>query len=301
MRVSAKILGIAIVLALMLAIGAYAGSRDEVSRTFTGIKVVKMETVSGDCHISQGTGDEVEVRVTNNYRPDDAFQASFRDRGKTLYLSEDLDGSCSGGSQWNLIVPKGTRIKFSSASGSFEAEDFDGEISLSTASGDATIHQCKGEFDFSTASGDVYMRRCSGEIDASTASGDIELDDCRGYFDCSTASGSVEADGVELESEASFTTASGRVEVVVAKTPEYDLNVSTASGRATLDYNGNAIKGSFEFTARVHKGDIISPFDFEHEREFERYNQLYVEKTFSRGQAPLITLGTASGRVVLKE
>jgi DUF4097 and DUF4098 domain-containing protein YvlB len=301
MRVSSKILGIVVVLALMLAVSASAGSRDEVTRTFTGIKTVKIETVSGDCHISQGNGDEVEVRVRNNYRPNDAFEPSFRDRGKTLYLSEDLDGSCSGGSQWDLVVPKGTRVRFSSASGGLEAEDFEGEIGLSTASGDAAIRNCSGEFDFSTASGDVYMNRCEGEIDASTASGDIELEDCRGLFDCSSASGSVEANGVELRAEGSFTTASGRVEVVVAKTPEYDLTVSSASGRATLDYNGNPLKGSFEFTARVHKGDIISPIDFEHEREYERYDQVYVEKTFKRGDAPLVTLGTASGRVVLKE
>ena len=301
MRVSAKIFGITIVLALLLAIGVSAGTRDEVSRTFSGIKVIKIETVSGDCHISQGTGDDVEVRVVSHYRPYDAFEPIFRDRGKTLYLREELDGSCSGGSDWNLIVPKGTRIKFSSASGSLEAVDFDGEIATSVASGDAAVHHCTGEFEFSSASGDIYMRNCEGDFNTSTASGDIELEDCRGLFDCSTASGTVEANRVELNAEGSFSTASGHVEVVVAKTPEYDLNVSAASGRAILDYNGNPLKGSFEFTARARKGRIDSPFDFEHEREYERYNQLYVEKTFNRGESPLITLGTASGRVVLKE
>ena len=301
MRVSSKILGIVVILALMLAVSASAGSRDEITRTFTGIKTVKIETVSGDCHISQATGDEVEVRVTDHYRPYGVFEPVFRDRGKTLYLREELDGSCSGGSDWNLIVPKGTEVKFSSASGSLEVEDFEGEISLSTASGDAAIRSCFGEFEFSTASGNVYMTNCKGDINASTASGDVELDKCKGYFDCSTASGRVEAHGVALEGEGSFTTASGSVEVVLVTTPEYDLTVSSASGRAMLDYNGNPLKGSFEFTARVHKGDIISPIDFVHEREYERYDQVYVEKTFSRGESPLITLGTASGRVVLRE
>ncbi len=125
---------------------------------------------------------------------------------------------------------------------------------------------------------------------------------CTGEFDLSTASGDIDAAGVVLEFASSFTTASGSVEVQLGATAEFDLDVSTASGRATLDYNGNPVKGSFEFVSKDRRGRIKCPFDFEDERRFDRWGDTYVRKTFTRGgDEPRIVIETASGRATLSE
>ena len=105
-----------------------------------------------------------------------------------------------------------------------------------------------------------------------------------------------------LTYDASFQTASGDVEVQLGATAEHDLEVSTASGRATLDYSGHPIKGRFEFVSKDRRGRIKCPFEFDDERRFDRWGDTYVRKTFTRdGEEPLIFIETASGRATLKE
>lgn len=287
---------------LLPASGVLAGLKQTESRTFEGIELVRINTVSGDCVILKGNSDKVEVEVVWSYRPRDSFEPKFRERGKVLKLSEDMYGSNSGYSTWTVTVPDGIEVRFNSASGGMDVVGLSGEFSAETASGDIKIENSQGEFDFSSASGDVELFGCEGDFQIGTASGDIEFSQCRGEFEVSTASGTVDADGVTLQDISSFSTASGRVMVTLAETAEHDLHVSTASGRVTLDYGGNPIKGYFEFTARDRKGRIVSPFDFEDEERYRRWGDRYVRKWFTKDvDSPQIFIETASGKAVLRE
>ena len=159
-----------------------------------------------------------------------------------------------------------------------------------------------GEFDVSTASGDVEMINCQGEFELSSASGDVVVENCEGDFECSSASGRVEGIDVKLATTSSFSSASGSVEVILGSSPIDDLSVSSASGRATLNYNGNTMNGYFELVAREGRGRIVCPIDFENEEEFSRHGQYYVAKSFTKGSGePEIVVETASGRATLKE
>ena len=92
------------------------------------------------------------------------------------------------------------------------------------------------------------------------------------------------------------------MDVVLGASSEYDLVLSTASGSATLDYDGHPINGSFEFLARMRRGRIVAPFEFDDEEEFERWDQAFVRKSFKRGNdGPMIAIETASGRAELIE
>ena len=291
------------ILALLLLAGlSFAGPKDKTVWTFEGKESVELETVSGDCVIKQGTGDKIEVTIVNQYRPRDSFEPRYRERGKRLLLSEDILDSNSGHSTWTITLPKGTSFEFSTASGDMEVIAFEGELEASTASGDIEFDQCDGTYDISTASGDVTAYGCKGDFELSTASGDITLRDCRGAFEASSASGDVDARDVVLADESQFSTASGDVEVILGESPKYNLEVGSASGDAVIDFNGNEIKGSFEFTARVRKGGIESPFAFDEEEVISRYSQRYDRKSFTRGgDTPFIKLGTGSGKVALKK
>jgi len=296
-------IGILLVIVLLIAPTlVLAGRRQEETRTFEGVEAIRINTVSGDCVVQKGSGDEVTVEVVWSYSPRDSFEPRFTDRGRVLKLSEDMYGSNSGSSLWTLTVPDGVEIRFNSASGGIRISELEGEFSAETASGDIEIDRCRGEFDFSSASGDVEMIECSGDFDLNTASGDIELRACQGDFETSTASGEIDADGVILDEASEFSTASGRAIVTLGATAEHDLRVSTASGRATLDYNGNPIKGYFEFTAKYRDGRIDAPFDFDDEEGYRRWGDRYVRKWFTKeADTPEIFIETASGHAVLTE
>ena len=289
-------------LVLLLVSSTLAGPKSEESQSFEGIEVIRINTVSGDCVVQKGVGDKVEVEVVWSYSPRDSYEPKMRERSKVLKLSEDMYGSNSGRSTWTLTVPDGIEIRFNSASGGMEIEGLTGDFSSQTASGDIRADHCKGEFDFNTASGDIELVDCDGDFRANCASGDIEVNQCSGGFEVSTASGSVRAEEVALKDVSAFTTASGRVMVVLAESPEHDLNVSTASGRATLDYGGNEIKGYFEFVCKYRDGRIVSPFDFDDEEQYRRWGDRYVRKWFTKGtDSPQIFIETASGKAILRE
>lgn len=271
-------------LILLFTSSVFAGRSDELFKTFEAKDNIRINTTSGNCSIRKGADDKIVVRVTWDMRPSDVYEPEIRERANSLRLSENIHGSCSGDALWEIEVPAGTKIKFQSASGEFEAENLE------------------GEFDINTASGDIELINCSGEFELHSASGTVAVEECSGYFDMSSASGMVDAAGVKFEHPSEFSSASGRVRVVLSESPTEDLSVSTASGRAVLNFNGHPIAGAFEFTSKVRGGRVSSPFDFEEEEYFERHGQEYVSQSFVKGSdTPRIELGTASGRVSLLE
>ncbi|MCP4565947.1 MAG: DUF4097 domain-containing protein [FCB group bacterium] len=283
MRIFVKTVVILTLAAFLLSAGAMAGKRTLV-RTFDKKDRIKVKTISGDLIVKKGESDEIRVEVINSYSPRDSFEPQMRESGKTLKLTERIYGSNSGSSSWIVSVPDGVEIDFSSASG------------------DMTVSDLNGEFTGSTASGDYEFENCRGTWNLSTASGDIELDGCEGEFELSTASGDVDANNVVVGYESSFSTASGSVDVRLAKSSEYDLHLGSASGRAVLNYSGNPIKGTFEMVSRDRRGRISAPYDFDHEEKFRKWGERYVRKSFTKGtDAPLITIETASGKAALRE
>lgn len=284
MKVYGKAAVVLLLAVLFLSAGAFCQRERAVSKSFENIERIKIKTVSGDCIVNKGDAKTVTVEVTNHYSPRESFEPKIRASGRTLRLTEEIYESNSGGSSWTLTVPDGVEIDFT------------------TASGDLTISGVDGYFSASTASGDIDLKNCSGVFEISTASGDITADDCHGEFQMATASGSVDAADIVLDEESSFSTASGRVDVSLGESAEHDLSVGSASGSAMLDYGGNPIKGTFEFEARVRKGKIVCPIDFDNEETFRRHDQEYIRKTFTRdNDTPVISIGTASGKAVLKK
>ncbi|MBN1163186.1 MAG: DUF4097 family beta strand repeat protein [Candidatus Krumholzibacteriota bacterium] len=325
---------------LTLACGyLYAGEGKEVHKEFDGVKKIKLNTVSGDCIIKTHGSSKVEIDLYYDVDPEKAFKYRMQERQSSLIIKEEWRGhSTSGEVVWTLTVPKDTKIEFSTASGDIEVtglagsieastasgdvkiEDVSCEVDISTASGDIDIVNARGEMDLSTASGDIRVEGSSeeielstasgdidavgleGEISLGTASGDIDISDSQGIFDLGCASGSVEAENIIIKGASEFSTASGSVKVILAETSQYDLELSTASGNVLLDYNGNDIEGYFEFEARKRRGRIVAPFNFDDEEEYERHDETYMRKSFTRkSKTPEIYLSTASGKVELRK
>ena len=295
-------------------------AQNDIHKTFPAKSKLSLKVASGDCFIETTTGDEIRVDIEVRVEPVDSFEPDFTETGNTLKIRENWHGSSSGSVIWRLAVPNKTEIDFSSASGELSVSKIETQLEASTASGDILLESVKGEFECSTASGDVVIRSAEGKFDISTASGEVEVDNSSGDFEMSTASGEIKVDNVTgmfdlscasgeikgkkiiLKDEASFSTASGDIEIKLAQTPGIDVSLSAASGDVTLDYAGNEIRGTFELTARKDRGKISAPFPFDKEEEVERHNYTYMIKSFSKDAAkPVIRLETASGRVELKK
>ncbi len=288
-------------LAMCLAPGTRADDQIE-THAYSGIKIIKINTTSGECIVRKGTDNQVKVEVTWSYRPHESYEPRFSDRGEVLKLSEEIYESNSGYSKWTLTIPDSVEIRFNSASGGLDVADWAGEISGQTASGDFRMDKCQGDFSLSSASGNVEMFSCNGEFSVSTASGDIQLIECTGKFETSSASGDVEAEAATIDAPSSFSAASGSVDVSLAKPVTHDLVLSSASGDAGLNFGGNPIQGYFEFQTRYRTGHIEAPFSFDDEEEFRDHGDRYVRKWFTRGgEKPEIFIQTASGTAALTE
>jgi len=299
----------------------FGGIQQNEHKTFSGKDTIKISTVSGDVIIKVGSTKQIVVDLKYDVTPKNAFDFVIQEQGSALRIKEKWYGRHSNGRvTWTLTVPAETKIKFETASGDFTASgltnsvkvktasgdidlwDMKSDIDIRVASGDITLDNIEGDIEVSAASGDIDAENLKGDIELSTASGDIEIKDSKGIFDISCASGNLEADGIELENVSSFSTASGDVSVSLGKTTEYDLKISSASGDALLDYNGNTIKGKFELVARKRSGRIKCPFKFDHEEEYKKYDQKYMKKVFTKGSSsPVIQIRTASGTAELKK
>jgi hypothetical protein len=312
--------------------------KKEIVKTFKNKTRVDISTVSGDCLVKIVKGNQIKVQLLYDY-PEDCFEPVFVESGSTLELEEDFSGSCSGRSIWKLFVPEKTRIKFksasgdfaanglrnslyaSTASGDFELNNIEGDIEIKSASGDLEASDIKGSLEVKTASGDLEVENISGSIDIRTASGDIdaqhisgddisikgassdiEVSDARGTLEIKTASGEIEAEDIFITGKSEFKTASGDVRIELAQSCEHSLVISSASGDAILNYNGNPIVGYFELSAKEEDGTIEAPFKFDKEEIVVKYGQRYMKKSFTRkSQTPRIIIRTASGKAALEE
>jgi len=289
---------------VFLAFGTgFAQKEEKFHKEFDKKESVMISTVSGDCIIKQSSSDKIILDVVYSVRPSKFFEPDISERGNSLKIKERWSGSSSSGKvTWTLAVPPETEVEFSTASGDLSVEGVNNKIEANTASGDIEIENTTGDLDCNTASGDIKVKNAQGEMELNTASGEVDVKNSKGVFELSCASGDIDASNITIKEESSFSTASGDVEVKLAKSSDYDLELSAASGDVTLDYNGNQIKGFFEFTAKKRRGRISSPISFDSEEEFGRNGNEYVRKSFTKdGSNPKIYLETSSGTVKLKK
>jgi DUF4097 and DUF4098 domain-containing protein YvlB len=291
----------------------------ESSLAFTGIQDLIIDVVSGDCTIQPADDDTLRVDLSYTF-PETCYEPSYLRDAAELELEENFTGeSCSGSAHWVITAPDGVDIEFESASGSFSLTDHQGNVRVNTASGtidlvgytgqadvnnasgNITLETVNGVINANSASGHIYASEATGEFDLGSASGNVIVSDASGTMNLSSASGHVSCDAVVFTSSGNLSSASGNVTVVLVESPGYDLSLSSASGNAVLNYNGNDVQGYFEFTAKLDDGEIVSPYPFDSETTYTEWGNVYMRKSFTRGQGtPIITISTASGEAALR-
>lgn len=285
----------------LLFLNAQGGDEKEVNKTFKPKEMVEIKTVSGDCVIKKGSSSEIKVHVVYTY-PDDEFEVVFEEEGNTLVMKEEFikkerNWSHHGKSHWTVTLPEKTKVKFKSASGDLDANGLRNGLSAKVASSDVTAKDIFGNIRIKSASGDIKINDSSGEMTVEVASGDITLSDVKGTFNIKAASSDIEANGIQFNEESSFKTVSGELLVKLSKSSTVDLSLATVSGDITLDYDGNPVKGYFQFKGK--KGNISSDIPFD---DYEKHSYSpFVTRYFNKGDSPRITLKAVSGDLVFKK
>lgn len=317
-----KTLGILVLIVLVCSLSSVAFARKAkvIEKTFDRVESLRIETILGDCIIKQGSGSEISVRVEYTYDDDD-FEAKFRERGGTLYVEEDIDGNnIKGESEWLIVVPDGIEIRFESATGGLKASGLDGELTAksgtgsmfvsgfkgeleaNTGTGNIIVSDAEGEFELKSGTGSVTVQNSDGSFDASSGTGSVKIDNAKGDFEASSGTGNVEAFNLSLENYGEFTSGTGSAEVKLPTGDSYELEVSSGTGKAYLECGGADLNAYVEMSAKKRSGKISSSFDFEDEEEYERNDDTYIRKWFTKGSGERkIEIRTGTGRAKLKK
>lgn len=306
-------------LMLIIAIGGY--SQNNISKTFRGIKEIKLSTASGDTEIKKSNNAEVTVEVTYTYSEDN-FTPILEQDGDVLILKEKFSNnrSGSGSSSWDLTVPDNLEISFNSGSGDLEARGITTELSANSGSGDVEISNLVGDFSSNTGSGDVAIENYKGDLKINTGSGDIELSKASGELEINLGSGDIDAEGIEggvrfnagsgditvrdavITNSSSLNSGSGDAEVILKSALKANISINSGSGDATLDFNGLEVTGEFTMKANKKNGEISAPFKFDDVSEEKQGNQTIVTKKAKIGNSDIaIKIGTGSGRASVKK
>jgi hypothetical protein len=299
-----KTLGILVLVVLVCSLSSVAFARKAkvIEKTFDRVESLRIETILGDCIIKQGSGSVIIVRVEYTYDDDD-FEAKFRERGGTLYVEEDIDGNnVKGESEWLIVVPDGIEIRFKSATGGLKASGLDGELTARSGTGDFIVSGFKGELEAKSGTGDITVENAGGSFDVSSGTGNVKIAKAKGDFEASSGTGNVEAIKLSLIDYGEFTSGTGTAEVELPAGEEYELEISSGTGKAYLECGGADLNAYVMMSAKKRSGKISSSFDFEDEEEFERNDDTYIRKWFTEGSGGRkIEIRTGTGRAKIKK
>lgn len=238
---------------------------------------VKIEAITGDVHLNSASGDMQVNSLQGNL--------SLNTASGNL-VANDVKGN----------------VEVETASGDMTLTNISDGLDISAASGDIEAENVTGNVEIVVASGDIMIKKLNGSGKIKAASGNITITEAKGKYEMKTASGNIETSNIQFTGASELMAASGNVNVSLNSVLNSDLELTTASGDAILDFNGNEIKGYVEMSAREDKGKIVSDIKFDKEEKEERNGKTYDVKSFSRnGNAPKIFIQTASGTAELRK
>lgn len=302
-----------ITLLLLVSPGILVMAQQRISKSFSGIQNISVNTSSSNCILKKGSSSDVKVELEHNYP--DSFEPVIDQEGKRLVIKELFEkGSTRGQGEWTLTIPDNIEIRFNTGSGNLEASNLDFELDMNTGSGNIELDKVKADLKFNTGSGDILLSEIEGVYSANTGSGSFELDNAKGDFrlnsgsgnirvknanatiSANTGSGDVHASGLTLAGRSSFNTGSGDAAVTLDASPQFGISVNSGSGDAEIDFSGNTIAGLIVMKANKKNGRIEAPFEFDKVEEEKSGSQTVIKKTAQIGSSSVeINVSTGSG------
>ncbi len=218
-----------------------SGSTVVAETSLGSIKVFGSEV--NDCNV---TAKIVVQAPTEQEAQEIAEQVQIRleQEGNTLTVKADkphVKNNRSIGISYCLIVPKQTSIECSSAYGSIELGDIDGNVKAKTSSGSVKGRNIKGRVELDSSYGSVTCTDVSGDnIRLKSSSGSLQADRVQGSVVLDTSYGSITCNDIS-NGDIKLKTSSGKISL--SKAAFISCDIDTSYGSISSDeLKGDSIK-----------------------------------------------------------
>ncbi len=297
-----KIKSLVILIIVLWGLQIEGAPTQTVNKTFEAKKTIRMKTIMGNCLVKRGDNKNILVNIEYTY-PQENYKPKIKERKNKLILKEKLKGNSAGEATWFLTVPENIEIVFTSVCGSLSAKEMKGKVVGKIIQGGYRIDNFTGKLNLDTTNGDIWIKNSRGNFKINTHLGNIIINDVQGCFSITTFKGDLKANDVELHGTTEFTTYYGKAEVILSRSAEFSLSVTSGLGDVVVNYNDNPLKGHFEMIRRASFGKIESPVPFESEEEFQDKGGIkFLKKSFNKSDtSPQIVIKAHMGNAILKE
>ncbi len=247
---------------------------------------VDLSLISGRIRV---TGwDRQEVKVVASI---DNGRLRFSASQQRVSLEVDRRG---GQAQYEVTVPRGTKLALEAVSGSITATGVGGEIEAQSVSGYVVISDATREVSAESVSGAVTVANVTGNLTAESVSGGVRVRNATGDVQVESVSGGVMLDGIKSSSVRSETV-SGTVTYTGSIEPGGKYSFVTHSG--TLRLNLPANLGAV-FSVETYSGDIDSDFPVTMQPGQGRNSHDRFEFTIGNGKAR-VSAENFSGKIII--
>ncbi len=249
---------------------------DKTTQTFKvgADAALDLAGISGDVHVTGGSGNEIRVEATRHVRhrnPDEAKRLlndlrvemnhiNGRVEVRSVYPRRGPYGErgISARVDYVIAVPAGASVSVKSISGDVVVSGVRGEVRAETVSGDVDVSNATNVALAKTVSGDVIARDIGGAttlvlgtvsgtviasglkvraLEAGSVSGDVKLSGMQvERVAAKSVSGSIEFDAPLVKAgRYEFTSHSGNVRVIISGSTGFELDADTFSGSVRSD------------------------------------------------------------------
>lgn len=231
-----------------------------ISKQIASGSWVRIASPNGSITISEGTGDQVQVRadkvVGRRGSVEDVGFVVRQESGSVTICAVyedadecDSDGGYHGRSRrwregeqvrtnFTVRIPSGAKVKAGTGNGDVAITGGGNEVHASTGNGRINVSGTTGEVEASTGNGRITIENARGPVEASTGNGDVQVTTSLGPVTASSGNGDIDVamDRLDRSSDMEFSTGNGRVTVTVPETFGAELNADTGSGHVLVDF-----------------------------------------------------------------
>ncbi|MFI5244107.1 MAG: DUF4097 family beta strand repeat-containing protein [Gemmatimonadales bacterium] len=253
---------------------------------------VDVSVASGEIVITGWTRPEAKVYASIERGWIDAQLSSHR-----ITLETRSDRGHTGDARVEIMVPIGTRVQASSASGGIRITGTAGEVEAGSASGAIEVIDATDRITVHTVSGKLHAAKLRGRTRLGTTSATIDAEDITGDVTAGTVSGRITLTGVK-SSHVSTETVSAAVTYAGSIDPSGSYEFSTHSGNVHLEVPDNSAADLFleTFSGRISSAFPITLQPGDISAMARRGKKM--EFTIGKGGAH-ITVSTFSGNITI--
>lgn len=228
-------------------IGNSTEVKEDQSFNMADKKLILLETPLGDVEVKGYEGEEirltVEGQVPERYVDEYLKISESQDELKILFYDDVNNINFTFGNANNLdielLIPSdyAGELRLSNVSGAMTLEGLQArEVHLENISGDLVLEDGRHEkVVFSTISGQFISYSAVDVLEGETVSGRVTATDVEESFEIGSISGSVSISARKLGGDSSVETVSGSVEVELTEETDIGYDLSSVSGRISVE------------------------------------------------------------------